>query len=338
MNQGTIHFSNHHVPFIIACIYYSLCVRVMVTFRLMRFRCDRREYRFSIAFPPSLTLSRSLLHATSMPALSHQHNVQDEDYINKSLLASLDDDPDNVYSSTSNSSSSDSPSANCPVTPHNHKQQRSDLHDSEDHNLGDHNSIPSLPSFYKYSSSIHSHQEFNSNYESHQSSTILNGFAPTTFTKHPNTTRFGHQTNISTPPTAFFCDPQAFYPASATDVYPLRMSSPNHTHIQPFDLRTSYDYNTAAAHKNYHADKYSTLPSAHAKPLLQHQPPYPTAQSEYTNGIILSSQTPYGPHVPANVAGNVPFNPGAPPGLISSNIASGSNNAMNGEEIGGAHV
>ena len=322
---------------------------------LMRFRCDRREYRFSIAFPPSPTLSRSLLHATSMPALPHQHNVQDEDYINKSLLASLDDDPDNEsihdsaaaasYGSTSNSSSSDSPSANYPATA---QQQRSDLHHhSENHNnFGDHNSIPSLPSFYQNSSSIHSHPEFNADYDPlkfHQSPTKLNGFIPTTSTKHsfnsyPNTTRFRHQTNISTPPTASFRDSQPYYPASTSDVYPLHMSSPNHTHIQPFDPRTSYDYSTAhsvnaAAHKNYLADQYSAPPTAHPKPPSQQQPPYPSAQSQYTNGIHLSSQTPYGPHVPTNAAGNVPSNPGAPPGLISSNIANGSNTAINGEEI-----
>ena len=306
--------------------------------------------------PP--TLSRSLLHATSMPALPHQHNVQDEDYINKSLLASLDDDQDNVsthdsvvatsYGSTSNSSSSESPSANYSVTAHNHQQQRSDLHHhSEVHNnLGDHNSIPSLPSFYQNSSSIHPHQEFNADYDPlkfHQSPTKLNGFVPTNSTKHsfnsyPNTTRFRHQTNISSPPTTSFRDPQPFYPASTSDVYPLHMSSPNHTHIQPFDPRTSYDYSTAhsvnaAAHKNYLADQYSAPPTAHAKPPSQQQPPYPSTQSQYTNGIHLSSQTPYGPHVPTNVAGNVPSNPVAPPGLISSNIANGSNTAINGEEI-----
>jgi hypothetical protein len=307
--------------------------------------------------PP--TLSRSLLHATSMPALPHQHNVQDEDYINKSLLASLDDDPDNEsihdsaaatsYGSTSNSSSSDSPSVNYPVTAHNHQQQqRSDLHQhSENHNnLGDHNSISSLPSFYQNSSSIHSHPEFNADYDPlnfHQPATKLNGFIPTTSTKHsfnsyPNTTRFRHQTNISTPPTAPFRDPQHFYPASTSDGYPLHMSSPSHTHIQPFDPRASYDYSTAhsvnaAAHKNYLADQYIAPPTAQAKPLSQQQPPYPSTQSQYTNGIHLSSQTPYGPHVPTNVAGSVSSNPGAPSGLISSSMANGSNTAINGEEI-----
>ena len=301
--------------------------------------------------PP--TLSRSLLHATSMPALPHQHIVQDEDYINKSLLASLDDDPDNesIHDSAaaasygSTSSSSESPSVNYPPTAHNHQQQRADLHHhSENHNnLGDHNSIPA---FYQNSSSIHSHPEFNTDYDPlkfHQSPTKLNGFVPTTSTKHsfnsyPNTTRFRHQTNISTPPTTSFRDPQPFYSAPTSDVYPLHMSSPSHTHIQPFDPRASYDYNTthsvnAAAQKNYLTDQYSAPPSAHPKPPSQQQPPYPSTQSQYTNGIHLSSQTPYGPHVPTNAAGNAPSNPGAPPGLISSNIANGSNTAINGEEI-----
>ena len=289
--------------------------------------------------PP--TLSRSLVRATSMPALPHQHNVQDEDYINKSLLASLDDDPDNesIHNSAAptsfGSSSSDSPSLNYPVT--HQQQQLSDLHHHSD-NLGS--------SFYQNSSSIHPHPDFNADYDPlkfNQPPTKLNGFIPTTSTKHsfnsyPNTTRFRHQTNISTPPNASFRDPQPFYPASSSDLYPLHMPSPNHIHIQPFDPRAPYDYSTAhpvnaAAHKNYIADQYSTPPTAQAKPPSQQQPPYPSTQSQYTNGIHLSSQTPYGPHVPTNVAGNVPSNPGAPPGLISSSIANGSNTAMNGEEI-----
>ena len=303
--------------------------------------------------PP--TLSRSLLHATSMPAFPHQHTVQDEDYINKSLLASLDDDLDNAsildsaaptsYSSTSNSSS-ESPSANYPGTAHNHQQQCSDLHHhSEIHNnLGDHSSIPSLPSLYQNPSS-NSHPEFNTDSNAlkfHQSPTKLNGFVTATSTKnsfnsYPNTTRFRQQTNISTPPTTSFRDPQPFYPTSTSEVYPLHMSSPNHTHIQPFDSRASYDYSTphsvnAAAHKSYLADQYSA-PPALPKPPSQQQPPYPSTQPQYTNGIHLSSQTPYGPHVPTSVAGNAPSNPGAPSGLISSNMANGSNTAINGEEI-----
>ena len=294
-----------------------------------------------------------------MPALPHQHIAQDEDYINKSLLASLDDDPDNEsihdsvaatsYGSTSNSSSSDSHSVNYPVTAHNHQQQRSDSphHHSDRHNNhGDHNSIPNLPSFYQNSTSIHSHPEFNSDYsllKFHQPPTKLNGFLPATSTKHsfnsyPNTTRFRHQANIGTAPAASFRDPQPFYPTSTSDVHPLQMSSPNHTQIQPFDPRASYDYNAAqpvnvAGHKTYLADQYSAPPTAHPKPPSQQHSPYPSTQPQYTNGIHLSSQTPYGPHVPTSLAGSAPSNPGAPPGLISSNITNGSNTAINGEEI-----
>ena len=301
--------------------------------------------------PPS---SRVHLHVT-MPALSHQHIAQDEDYINKSLLASLDDDPDNEsihdsvaatsYGSASNSSSSDSPSVNYPVATHNHHQQQrsgSPNHSDNHNNHGDRNSIPKLLSLYQNPASIHSHQEFNSDYDSlkfHQPPTKLNGFVPTTSTKHsfnsyPNTTRSRHQANISTAPTASFRDPQPFYPSSTSDVYPLQMSSPNHSHIQPFDFRASYDYNTAhpvnvAAHKTYLADHYNAPPTAHPKPPSQQQP----TQPQYTNGIHLSSQTPYGPHVPTNIAGSTPSNPRASPGLVSLNTANGSNTAISGEDI-----
>jgi hypothetical protein len=292
-----------------------------------------------------------------MPALPHQHIAQDEDYINKSLLASLNDDPDNesnhdsvaATSYGSNSSSSDSPAANYPVPAHNHPQQRSDsphYHSDNHNNHGDHISMPKLPAFYQNSVSIHSHPEFNSDFDPvkfHQPSTKLNGFIPATSTKHffnshPNTTRFRHQANISTAPTASFRDPQHFYPNSTSDVYPPQVSSPNHTHVQPFDVRASYDYNTAhplnvPTHKTYLADQYGAPPTAHPKPPSQQQSPYPSSQPQYANGIHLSSQTPYGPHVPTSVAGSVPSNPGAPPGLISSNITTASNTAINGEEI-----
>jgi hypothetical protein len=294
-----------------------------------------------------------------MPALPHQHIAQDEDYINKSLLASIDDDPDNEsihdsvaatsYGSTPNSSSSDTPSVNYPVTAQNYQQQRSDSprHHSDNHNnQSDHNSIPKLPSIYQNSPSIHSHPEFNSDYDPlkfHQPPIKLNGFISTTSTKHsfnsyPNTTRFRHQASISTAPTASFRDPQPFYPSSTSDVYSLQTSSPNHTHIQPFDPRASYDYNSAhpvnvATHKTYLADQYNAPLTAHPKPPSQQQSPYPSTQPQYTNAIHLSSQTPYGPHVPTSIAGSTISNPGAPPGLISSNIANGSNTAINGEEI-----
>lgn len=296
-----------------------------------------------------------------MPALPLQHIALDEDYINKSLLASLDDDPDtepvndsappaSYGGSTSNSSSSDSQSVNYPVTHHQIiQQQRSDSphHHSDTHNNhGDHNSIYNLPSLYQNSSSIHSHPDFNSDYDSlkfHQPSAKLNGFIPTTSTKHsfnsyPNTTRSRHQANISSAPATSYRDSQSFYPAAASDVFPLQMTSPNHTHMQSFDPRAPYDYNTGhpvngAAHKPYLADQYNAPPTAHPKPSSQQQSPYPATQPQYTNGIHLSSQTPYGPHVPTSVPGSAPSNSGAPSGLIPSNIANGSNTAINGEEI-----
>jgi len=296
---------------------------------------------------------------TGMPSLPHQHIAHDEDYINKSLLASLDDDAENEpvqdsavatsYGSTSNSSSSGSPSVNYPATAHNHQQiiqqQRSDSphHHSDNYN-SDSNSIYNPHSFYQNSNSIHSHPEFNSDYDSlkfHQPSSKLNGFIPTTATKYsfnsyPNTTRSRHQANLSTTPS--YRDPQAFYPASTSDVFPLQMTSPNPAHMQPFDSRASYDYNTGhpvngTAHKPYLADQYSAPPTAHPKPPSQQQQLYPTTQPQYTNGIHLSSQTPYGPHVPTSMPTSAPSNTGAPSGLISSNIINGSNTTINGEEI-----
>lgn len=293
-----------------------------------------------------------------MLSLPPQHTGHDEDYINKSLLASLDDDADNEpihdsavptsYNSTSNSSSSGSPSVNYPVTAHNNQQiiqqQRSDSPHHHSDNHGDQNSIYNLHSFYQNPSSIHSHPEFNSEYDTlkfPQPSAKLNGFIQTTSTKHsfnsyPNTTRSRHQANAA--PAASYRDPQAFYPTSSSDLFSLQMSSPNHIHMQPFDPRASYDYNTGhplngAAHKAYLSDHYSAPPAAHPKPPFQQQQSYPSTQPQFTNGIHLSSQTPYGPHVPTSVPGSTPSNQGAPSGLISSNITNGSNTTINGEEI-----
>lgn len=329
----------------------------MVVNVLMRFRCDRPDTvsrSLFLRFP--LRGQQPLLYELSMPSLPQQQHIgHDEDYINKSLLASLDDDADNEpihdsvtlatsYGSASNSSSSDSP-ANYPLNAHNHQkciqQQRSDSPHNSHH--ADPNSLYNLSSFYQNSSSIHSHAEFNSDYDPLKFHQPPNKLIPTNSTKHsfnsyPNTTRSRHQANISNAPTASYRDPQPFYGAPPSEVFPLQMTSPAHNHLQPFDPRASYDYNSGhpvngTTHKTYITDQYNPPPTAHSKPPSQQQTPYPATQQQYTNGIHLSSQTPYGPHVPTGVAGSTSSNSGAPPGLVSSNIANGSNATINGEEI-----
>ncbi|KAF8914304.1 hypothetical protein CPB84DRAFT_78272 [Gymnopilus junonius] len=96
--------------------------------------------------------------------------------------------------------------------------------------------------------------------------------------------------------------------------------------MQPYDHRPSYDYSQPnGSHKPYLPDQF--IP---AKPPAQQQAH--AGFPSYSNGVQISSQTPYGPHVPT-IGSN---NPPAPSGLSNSssmNMTNGSNTAANGEEI-----
>ncbi|KDR84070.1 hypothetical protein GALMADRAFT_219901 [Galerina marginata CBS 339.88] len=255
-----------------------------------------------------------------MPSAAVLHQ-QDEDFINKSLLASLDAQADAEPLDDSDlHDDHDAPFRRPPL-------HRPDSPDTVPfHQMHIHHPHPAL---YDYN-----------DYEQQKFPAKLNGFPNpnyrATFTSYPNATRSRHQANqsaLGNNPGQPYRDPTAFYPSA--EAFSAQMTSPVPSHMQPYDHRQSYDYNSQpnGVHKSYLADPYpgSSLHNP-PKPATQQQQPYPAAQYS-SNGIQLSSQTPYGPHVPAMGASS---NPAVPPGLttsVSMNMANGANTTSNGEEI-----
>ncbi|KAF9534109.1 hypothetical protein CPB83DRAFT_889121 [Crepidotus variabilis] len=187
----------------------------------------------------------------------------DEDYINKSLLASLDAQADAEPIPSSDDSSSGSPS-------HHLRAQEA---------------------YYN----AYRPQDYSSDEYDYRNS----------FNSYPNTTRSRQNT---------------FY----QDMYPQHMTSPPQSHTQAYESRTSYEFTNGAngAHNKYHLDQY---PSA----LLQGKSSQPQTQT-YSNGVQITSQTPYGPHLPSN-APSAPAVSATGPSLVGNGVNSNSNTA--GEEI-----
>jgi len=295
----------------------------------------------------------------------------DEDYINKSLLASLDaqadaepmsssDDSDHApqasYGSTSNSSSSGSPSVTYPISVHSHHHHLARPESPSDNHpyanmrsqepLYTHQAHNGMYTAANHQANIHRHTEYSDEYEP------VNGYVPNnyrnSFNSYPNTTRSRHQSNLNSGAT--YRDSATFYPSSGNDMFPGQITSPVQPHMQPYDPRVSYDYSNGHApnnHKSYHTEQYTGTapliqPSHHSqgKPPQQQGQQQPLAgyssSAQFSNGVQLSSQTPYGPHVPASVAMSGPANPTMPPGLSGSGslaMANGASTTANGEEI-----
>ncbi|CAA7258581.1 unnamed protein product [Cyclocybe aegerita] len=287
------------------------------------------------------------LAATAVHHLAHQ---PDEDFINKSLLDSLDaqadaepissgDDSDHPvatsFGSTSNSSSSGSPSVNFPAAHHHHIVRSDSPGDTTPHNyLSLHSQELFMHQAGLYTgnnhvNTLHMHPDFSDEYDhpkfhpQQQLPNKLNGFSNSNyraFNSFPNTTRSRHQANQSVlnPPTTYR-DTATFYPTQNPDAFPTQMTSPVQSHMQPYDSRVSFDYPNGqpnGTHKSYLADQYggpnnNTLHNV-GKPISQQQPNQQPltayGATQYSNGVQLSSQTPYGPHVLTNVAMGAPSN------------------------------
>lgn len=191
-----------------------------------------------------------------MPALH-----PDEDYINKSLLASLDAQADAEPIPSSDDSSSGSPS---------HRLRAQEA----------------------YYTQYRQQQE--------QSGDELD--YRTSFNSYPNTTRSRHNT---------------FH----QDMYPQQhISSPPQSHSQPYEPRTSYDHPNGvngAHNTKFHLD-HQYPPSLQGK--LNQQ----TQSQHFVNGMQITSQTPYGPHLPSSVSS-------AQAGSLAGPAINGTTNG--GEEI-----
>ena len=263
-----------------------------------------------------------------MPVLGSTTSVPqpDEDFINKSLLASLDAQADAEPLDDSDHTDLADKSA-----PHFHPriQQRPD------------SPFDRTQESYHTMHAAHSNMfEYPNDIDAPRYNPKPNANYRASFTSFPNTTRnrLGHQASQPALNSAAlpFRDTPSFYPGS--DAFSAgQMTSPVPTHMQPYDHRPSYEFSHPnGSHKPFLPDQFPP-PSMHnpGKPAPQQQQPHGGFPSShiYSNGVQLSSQTPYGPHVPTmpNAA-----NPAVPPGLSNSssmNMPNGSNTAANGEEI-----
>ncbi|RDB19994.1 hypothetical protein Hypma_012847 [Hypsizygus marmoreus] len=325
-------------------------------------------------------LNRRRVHSRTPQPPGCVYSLTDEDYINKSLLESLDaqadaepvssSDPEQVpvpsYGSTSNSSSGGgSPSVPYHIAMHAHQQALAHPDSPVEHLNHQHihpqdpiyapqnmYTSPSVPD-----SAPHIHPDFASDHDARkfhsQQQQKLDGFSNqyrSTFSSYPNTTRPRNQTARSgLPPPNQYREPTSYYPTSAADVFPSSMTSPVQSHMQAFEHRPVYDFSGGQVNLNGNAPKSyfelynpapTMLPPHHINGTKPQQQSQHTAYSApFPSGPHLSSQTPYGPHVPAAAAApsaingtsaNTPGASTAQPNVSSTNAP---NPAGSNEEI-----
>ncbi|KAG6850632.1 hypothetical protein H0H93_010824 [Arthromyces matolae] len=291
-------------------------------------------------------------------------NQPDEDFINKSLLDSLDAQADaepisssdseqapHSYGSVSASNSSsgggsppvpyhiamqahhqplahpDSPETlhHQHISPHDSLYSQQNTMFSPDSLTNIHPDYVAEHELRKYPHQQHKLDGFSNNFRNNG----FNQFNPTR-TRH-QAARSGMQTNNSLRDT-----PQYFSP-TAPEVFSPVMTSPIQQHIPPFESRASYDFSGQMNMGNLAPKLFTDVfPSQNVHPshqgtagkVHQQQQPYPP----YPH---LSSQTPYGPHLPAAPAAVAPLTSGntngslSGPGLTHSSQNASSNIASN---------
>ncbi|KAG6841840.1 hypothetical protein C0991_006247 [Blastosporella zonata] len=310
-------------------------------------------HRSSLSFNPLIALPRRPTRYNTPVALdasplllSHQ---PDEDFINKSLLDSLDAQADaepisssdseqapHSYGSASNSSSGGgSPSIPYHLAMQAHHQSLTHPDSPETLN---HQHIPSHDIYPQNTMFVHdSIHSIHPDYADlelrkfQQQQQQHNSFRTTSFA-HFNATRTRHQAARSALPTAnSFRDTPSYFPTSAAEVFPQIMTSPVQQHIPAFESRTSYDFSGQTNLNNLAPKPFlDVYPPQNVHPghqvngnkALQQQQPQHAGYAAYSSVPHLSSQTPYGPHVPATSAtsaaingNNISTSLGGPPGL-----------------------
>ncbi|KAG6845420.1 hypothetical protein H0H87_009327 [Tephrocybe sp. NHM501043] len=290
--------------------------------------------------------------------LSHQ---PDEDFINKSLLDSLDAQADaepisssdseqapHSYGSASNSSSGGgSPSIPYHLAMQAHHQSLTHPDSPEilnQQHISPHDSIYSQNPMFVPDNMHNIHPDYVVEQDSRkfQQQQHNNNFNRTNSFNHFNATRTRHQSARSGLPSSnSFRDTASYFPTSAGEVFSPIMTSPVQQHMSAFEPRASYDFNGQI-----------NLNNLAPKPFMEVYPPQNVHSSQQVNGNKthqqqpqhaayppfssvphLSSQTPYGPHVPAAPTtsaaingNNVSASISGPPGLASQSQASSSAN------------
>lgn len=257
------------------------------------------------------------LDSSSASPLPSRHT--DEAFLNKSLLDQLDAQADAEPSlrasdsdiipapSYASSSASGSPSIPYHLNMQSQQQQqpRSDSPSDINANSATLHHIHQQDSMY----SIHNQQngmyntgaihDYPSELDAQKQSHKINGYPNnnsyrSSFTSFPNTTRQRHGTTPSTNAPSYR-DP-SFFPQSG-DVFAPQMTSPTQAHMQPaYDPRASYDFGVVNGGRMM---EFAQQPNQ--------KPSYPSSSATF-GGVHMSSQTPYGPHVPSAVNGMMGVN------------------------------
>jgi hypothetical protein len=182
--------------------------------------------------------------------------------------------------------------------------------------------------FYTGSEAFHRQPDFSDEYDA-----FPNNFR-NTFTSYPNTTRSRQQANANTP----YRDPAQYFPSPGTEAYGTSTSQP--LLHPPFDTRPPYDYTNGHAggpHKSYPGDQFnvaSLLLNSQGKQPLQPSLSNYSSSIPPSNNVQLSSQTPFGPHIPANLSSTSIVANGTGTGTPNVSGHGGSvNNSAGGEEI-----
>lgn len=144
----------------------------------------------------------------------------------------------------------------------------------------------SQPNMYSQSNGLHLQDTYNSDFEAQKSAKMSNIYTRNSFASLPNATRPRHQQS--------FRDTQSNWPPAAADVFSSQLTSPTLQHMPPYDSRASFDLNGLNG-----VPKSTGFIDPFSKPQSS---AYGNQSASYPQ---LSSQTPFGPHVPAN--GGVPL-------------------------------
>ncbi|KAK0460960.1 uncharacterized protein EV420DRAFT_1640463 [Desarmillaria tabescens] len=294
-------------------------------------------------FPPLLPIfvtSHYLpILASSTPLLPTSAHQADEDFINKSLLDSLDaqadaepiasSDSDHAagpsYGSASNTSSEGSSS----VPYHMHIQSQQSIVSRSD-------SPPDNVAIYTpnsdYPVDIDPQKQLASKINDPPPSfrSPFSSFTSAARSRHHNAP------SMLASPTSYR-DPSTFYP-SAADMYPQQITSPTHVHMQAFEPRGSFDFSGTQTINSVPKASFNVVDhqftNGHSSLLPPHksQPHNQQSQlngygSQYMNGIHLSSQTPYGPHIPSGPATSL-VNGNVVGGAGGSAVLSGAGNML----------
>ena len=308
----------------------------------------------------------TLAASTTSQLSSHR---TDEDFINKSLLDSLDaqadaepissSDSDHLaaapYGSAPNSSGDGSPSVpyHISMQAHHHSIVRSDSPGADSPN---HPHIHPQDPMYNHQNGMYTSESTMNILPEYGSETDPRKFQPQhqhkldsfpsgyrgTYGSFPNTNRLRPQIpRSSVPQSNSYRDATSFYTTASSDVFPGHLTSPVQSHASAFESRASYDFGGGQGNMNGKPfnDLYNPsagMMQAQINGKHQQQTQHGAYPAPYSGGMHLSSQTPYGPHVPSGPpssgnGANAGGGPAVPPGLAPAPNTAGT--TANTEEI-----